>query len=82
MGISPMGNSSRFSPRKASCSGVAPPNPNELYKVHAGSFRASIIHRNSDLDYRIFNVQYVSFLCVRVHTQGGPDLAFVVRWTL
>ena len=34
LGISPMGNSGRFPPRKASCNRVALPNPNKLYKVH------------------------------------------------
>ena len=33
-------------------------------KVHAGSFRVSVIHR--DMDYRIFNVRM--FLCMHMHT--------------
>ena len=42
-------------------------------KVHAGSFRVSIIHRRTltDMDYSICNVRTVIILIMRAHTHRG-----------
>ena len=60
-----------FSPSKASGNRVALPNP-KIIKVDAGSFRVSIIHLNSAMDYRIFNVRtyMIILICARVYTLG------------
>ena len=42
-----------------------------VLQVHAGYFRVSVIHRNSDMDCRIFNGRTWSFVCVRIHTGYG-----------
>ena len=42
------------------------------YKVHAGSFRVSVIHRTLKWTTESqFNLRKWSFLCVHVHTGGG-----------
>ena len=41
------------------------------YQEQAESFYASIIHRNSDMVYRIFNMRTWSFLCVSVGLHTG-----------
>ena len=42
-----------------------------VLQVHAGSFHVSIIHPNSDMVCRIFNMHMWSFLCVLIHTGVG-----------
>ena len=52
-GISPMGKSGCFFPGKASSRQIRATQPT----ARAGYFSASIIHQNSDIDYRNFNVR-------------------------
>ena len=43
-------------------------------KVHAGSFRVSVINRTPDMDYRIFSVRSAYLIILMracVYTQGG-----------
>ena len=45
-----------------------------LMKLHAGSFRVSIIHRRLDMDYRIFYVvRDYSYACVHTKGLGNTD---------
>ena len=66
----PLGNSGCFPQGKpATTESCYPTQIN--YKVHAGSFRISVIHQTLTWTTRIFNVLLWSFLCVCIHMWVG-----------